>query len=236
MLTMDPSSPPSLLVRLRNAIRLKHYSIRTEQAYTDWIRRYVHFHGKRHPSVLGAADVEAFLSHLAVEGHVAAATQNQAKAAILFLDREVLELVLPWLDNVARAKMPIRLPVVLTRTEVASVLGKLRGVHALLGGLLYGSGLRIMEGVRLRVQDVDVPHRQIVVRNGKGFKDRLTMIPDRLLDALTQQLTDARRIHEDDLAEGRGKRLAAVRPGPQVAQRWSRMVLAIRVPRKSMLT
>ena len=171
---MDPSPPPppTLLVRVRNSIRLKHYSIRTEQAYTDWIRRYVHFHGKRHPSALGAADVEAFLSYLASEGNVAAATQNQAKAALLFLYREVLEIELPWLDNVTRAKTPIRLPVVLTRAEVAAVLSKLRGVHKLLGGLLYGAGLRIMEGVRLRVQDVDLPRRQILIRNGKGFKDR----------------------------------------------------------------
>ena len=135
---MDPSSPSNLLVRLRNAIRLKHYSIRTEQGYTDWIRRYVHFHGKRHPSALGAADVEAFLSHLAVEGRVAAATQNQAKAALLFLYREVLKVELPWLDNVARAKAPTRLPVVLTVGEVAAVLNELRGVHALLGSLFYG--------------------------------------------------------------------------------------------------
>lgn len=167
---MDPSPPPTLLARVRNAIRLKHYSIRTEQAYTDWIRRYVHFHGKRHPSALGAADVEAFLSYLACEGKVAAATQNQAKAALLFLYREVLEIELPWLDNVVRAKTPIRLPVVLTRTEVAAVLAKLRGVHKLLGGLLYGAGLRIMEGVRLRVQDVDLPRRQILIRNGKGSR------------------------------------------------------------------
>ena len=202
---MHPSSPPPpLLARVRNAIRLKHYSIRTEQAYTEWIRRYVHFHGKRHPSVLGAAEVEAFLSHLAVEGHVAAATQNQAKAALLFLYREVLKLELEWLDNIARAKTPIRLPVVLTRAEAAAVLDNLRGAHALLGALLYGAGLRIMEGVRLRVQDVDLMHRQIVVRNGKGYKDRVTMIPDRLSGDLTRQLAASKRIHQSDLAEGRG--------------------------------
>jgi integron integrase len=201
---MDPPPPSTLLERVRNAIRLKHYSIRTEQAYTDWIRRYVHFHGKRHPSVLGAEDVEAFLSHLAVEGHVAAATQNQAKAALLFLYREVLNADLPWLDHVVRAKAPVRLPIVLTRAEVATLLAKLRGVHALLGCLLYGAGLRIMEGVRLRIQDVDLQRRQIVVRNGKGFKDRVTMLPDRLLDDLARQLAHARRVHDDDLARGRG--------------------------------
>jgi integron integrase len=222
---MDPSPPPTLLVRVRNAIRLKHYSIRTEQAYTDWIRRYVHFHGKRLPSVLGAAEVEAFLSHLACERTVAAATQNQAKAALLFLYREVLEIELPWLDNVVRAKTPIRLPVVLTRTEVAAVLDKLRGAHALLGGLLYGAGLRIMEGVRLRIQDVDLPRRQIVVRNGKGFKDRVTMIPDRLIDTLKRQPAEARRIHENDLAEGRGNvwlPFALARKWPNAGREWCR--------------
>ena len=183
---------------------MKHYSIRTEQAYTEWIRRYVLFHDKRHLPALGAADVEAFFSHLAVEAHVAAATQNQAKAALLFLYREVLKIDLPWLDNVTRAKAPSRLPVVLTRAEVAAVLNELHGVHALLGGLLYGSGLRIMEGVRLRVQDIELSRRQIVVRNGKGFKDRVTMIPDRLIGDLTRQLTEAKRIHERDLVTSRG--------------------------------
>jgi integron integrase len=220
---MDSSPPPTLLARVCSTIRLKHYSIRTEQAYTDWIRRYVHFHGKRHPSDLGAADVEAFLSHLAVEGHVAAATQNQAKAALLFLYREVLNVELPWLDSVARAKTPIRLPIVLTRAEVGAVLSKLRGVHALLGGVLYGAGLRIMEGVRLRVQDVDLARRQIVVRNGKGFKDRVTVIPDRLVGELTRQLVEARRIHDNDLAEGQGYvwlPFALARKWPNAGREW----------------
>jgi integrase len=146
---MDPPGPASspLLARVRSTIRLKHYSIRTEQAYCDWIRRFILHHGKRHPSGLGAAEVEEFLTHLAVAGNVSAATQNQAKSALLFLYREVLDVELPWLDNVQRAKTPGRLPVVLTRDEVAAVLGRLRGVHALIGALLYGTGLRIMEGV-----------------------------------------------------------------------------------------
>src|SRR5437764_7303884 len=150
---MDPRKL-SLLNQVRDKIRLKHYSIRTEQAYCDWIRRFILFHGKRHPADMGAPDVEVFLTHLAVAGHVAAATQNQAQSALLFLYREVLELELPWLDNVERAKSSRRLPVVLTEDEVASVLGCLRGVHAIIGRLLYGTGMRIMEGVRLRVKDV----------------------------------------------------------------------------------
>ena len=177
---MDPSSAPRLLARVRAKIRLKHYSIGTEQAYADWIRRYVLFHGKRHPSALGATEVEAFLTHLAVEGKVAAAPQNQAKAALLFLYREVLAVELPWLDNVTRAKQPARLPIVLTRDEVTRILARLRGVHALIGALLYGTGLRVMEGVRVRVQDIDFDRRHIIVRDGKGSKDRKTMLPDRL--------------------------------------------------------
>jgi len=172
---MHPSSATPLLAQVRAKIRVTHYSIRTEQAYADWIRRYVLFHGKRHPSALGADEVEAFLSHLAVVGNVAAATQNQAKAALLFLYREVLGIELPWLDNVAHAKQPVRLPIVLTRDETTRIIARLRGVHALIGALRYGAGLRIMEGVRLRVKDIDFDRRQIVVRDGKGSKDRMTM-------------------------------------------------------------
>src|SRR5262245_58645689 len=172
------TSPPKLLDRVRHKIRLRHYSLRTEQAYLDWIRRFILFHGKRHPETLGAADVEAFLTHLAVEHNVAAATQNLAKSAILFLYRDVLERDLPWLQNVERARTPARLPVVLTRVEVAAVLARLRGTHALIGRLLFGSGMRIMEGARLRVKDVDFARREILIRDGKGFKDRVTMLPE----------------------------------------------------------
>ena len=220
---MDPSSPPPLLTQVRAKIRLKHYSIRTEQAYTDWIRRYVLFHGKRHPSALGASEVEAFLTHLAVEGNVAASTQNQAKSAVLFLYREVLGIELPWLDKVARAKRLARLPVVLTRGEVARILAHLRGVHALIGALLYGAGLRIMEGVRLRVQDVDFERRQILVRNGKGFKDRLTMLPDRAAPALRDQLDFAHDVHRRDLADGEGDvwlPFALARKWPNAGREW----------------
>ena len=220
---MDPSSAPPLLSRVRAKIRLKHYSIRTEQAYADWIRRYVLFHGKRHPSALGAPEVEAFLTHLAVEGKVAAATQNQAKAALLFLYREVLGVELPWLDNVTPAKQPGRLPIVLTRDEATRILARLRGVHVLIGSLLYGTGLRIMEGVRLRVQDIDFDRRQIVVRDGKGSKDRMTMLPDRLARRMRTQMDAAHEIHAADLADGDGDvwlPYALARKWPAAGREW----------------
>ena len=218
---MDP--PPALLTRVRDAIRLKHYSLRTEQAYVDWIRRYIVFHGKRHPSDLGSEDIEHFLSHLAVERQVAASTQNQAKSALLFLYREVLEVELPWLDGVVTAKTPSRLPVVLTEREVMSVLRRLRGVHRLLGCRLYGSGLRILEALRLRVQDLELPRRQIIVRDGKGAKDRVTVVPDRLITALAEQLNRARRMHDADLASGSGAVWlphALARKWPNAARAW----------------
>ena len=188
---MDPNPHPTrLLDQVRHRIRLKHYSIRTEQAYVDWIRRYIHFHGKRHPAVMGAPDIEAFLTDLAVGRNVAAATQNQARSALLFLYREILAIELPWLENVQPAKTSTRLPVVLTRTEVASVLDRLGGTHRLIGALLYGSGMRIMEGVRLRVKDVEFARSEIVVRDGKGAKDRMTMLPRNLAPRLRAHLVD----------------------------------------------
>jgi integron integrase len=190
---------------VRDRIRLRHYSIRTEQAYVDWIRRFVVFHGKRHPDVLGAPEVTAFLTHLAVGRNVAAATQNQAKSALLFLYRDVLGRDLPWLDQVERACTPARLPVVLTREEVAAVLARLGGTHRLLGRLLYGSGLRIMEGVRLRVKDVDFARREILVRDGKGAKDRVTMLPRGLAGALRAHLAEVQERHALDLADGFGE-------------------------------
>lgn len=159
---------PRLLDRVRTAARLRHYSRRTEAAYVAWIRRYIVFHGKRHPAEMGAAEVTRFLSSLAVAGRVAASTQNQALSALLFLYRDVLELDLPWLDGVVRAKRPDRLPVVLTREEVAAVLRPLTGAPRLMACLLYGSGLRLLECCRLRVQDVDFGRNQIVVRAGKA--------------------------------------------------------------------
>jgi len=198
-----PASP--LLGQVRDKIRVKHYSIRTEQAYCDWIKRFILYHGKRHPAGMGASEVEAFLTDLAVRGQVAAATQNQAKSALLFLYREVLGVELPWLDNVEQAKAPMRLPIVLTRDEVAGVLARLHGVHALIGALLYGTGMRIMEAVRLRVKDVDFARGEIIVRDGKGRKDRRTMLPARLRSALREQVAFAHGVHQTDLADGFGE-------------------------------
>ena len=189
---------------MRGKIRLKHYSIRTEQAYVDWIKRFILHFDKQHPKDLGAAEVEAFLTHLAVNGKVAASTQNQAKSALLFLYKEVLAMELPWLDNVERAKVPKRLPVVLTRDEVQAVLSRLNGTHWLIASLLYGAGMRIMECVRLRVKDVDFSRREILVRDGKGFKDRVTMLPQALIQPLQQHLLKVRQLHEDDLSKGEG--------------------------------
>ena len=203
-MTTDPSHAPKLLDQVRGKIRLKHYSIRTEQAYVDWIKRFILHFGKRHPRELGAADVEAFLTHLAVAGNVAASTQNQAKSALLFLYREVLETELPWLDNVERARAPKRLPVVLTRDEVHAVLSRLSGTHWLIASLLYGAGLRIMEALRLRVKDVEFSRKEILVRDGKGFKDRVTMLPAALAAPLTDHLKRVKALHEQDLAAGRG--------------------------------
>ncbi|BCB26152.1 integron integrase [Sulfurimicrobium lacus] len=184
---------------------MKHYSIRTEQTYVDWIKRYIFFHGKRHPKDMGAHDVEAFLTHLAVNGKVAASTQNQAKSALLFLYREVLEIQLPWLDNVTQAKAPKRLPVVLTMSEVQSVLSRLRGTHALIASLLYGGGMRLMEAVRLRVKDVEFARHEIVVREGKGFKDRVTMLPEAMVVPLKAYLARVKAMHDEDLAQGFGE-------------------------------
>jgi integron integrase len=215
---------PRLLDSLRDRIRLKHYSIRTEHAYVNWVRRFILFHGKRHPKELGAADVEAFLSHLAVAGRVAASTQNQAKSALLFLYKEVLGLELPWLKNVENAKRPQRLPVVLGREEVASVLGRMNGLNGLIARLLYGSGLRVMEAVRLRLKDLDLERLEIVVRDGKGGKDRVTMLPASLVSALRAQLAVARALHIRDLAEGFGAvwlPFALERKYPNAAREWA---------------
>jgi integron integrase len=201
---MDTPDSPRLLARVRAKIRLKHYSIRTEQAYVVWIKRFIWFHGKQHPATLGPAEVEAFLTDLAVTREVAAPTQNQAKSALLFLYKEVLGIELPWLDRVEKAKAPLRLPIVLTRDEVAGVLGQMRGVHALIGRLLYGTGMRVMECMRLRVKDIDFARREILIRDGKGLKDRVTVLPRAIIPELREQLDAAREVHERDLAAGFG--------------------------------
>jgi len=201
----EGTSPPKLLEQLRTALRVRRYSLRTEAAYVDWVRRFILFHGKRHPRSLAASEVQAFLSHLAVERHVSSSTQNQAKAALLFLYSAVLEVDLPWLGEVVQAKRPARLPVVLTSGEVRTILDQMEGSMALVAQVLYGTGMRLMEGLRLRVKDVDFDRREIVVRDGKGGKDRVTMLPDRLVAPLQAHLERVRALHERDLAEGFGE-------------------------------
>jgi len=199
-------------------------SIRTEEAYVGWVRRFIFANGKRHPRELGAREVEAFLTHLAMHGRVAASTQNQALSALLFLYREVLQQELPWMENIRRAKRPERLPVVLSREEVAALLEEMNGVTWLMASLLYGAGLRLMECVRLRVQDVDFVRREITVRQGKGGKDRRTMLPAIIVDALQGQLAEARRVHERDLAAGFGAVWlpnALARKYPNAAREWA---------------
>lgn len=196
--------PPRLLARVREAVRARHYSRRTEKAYVGWTRRYILFHNKRHPSEMGAAEVTQYLSSLAVQGQVAASTQNQALSALLFLYRVVLELDLPWLDDVVRAKRPARLPVVLTRDEVRAVLRHLRGTSRLMAILLYGAGLRLLECARLRVKDVDFGRKQLIVRGGKGDKDRTTPLPAVATADLARQLELAKTQHDLDLQRGAG--------------------------------
>ena len=201
----DVPRQPKLLDRMRIHLRTRHYSIRTEQAYVDWARRFILFHGKRHPQEMGAAEVGAFLSHLAVERQVSASTQNQAKAALLYLYKQVLEIDLPWLDEVVQAKRPQRLPVVLTPSEVRELLLHMEGTTGLIAQLLYGTGMRLMEALRLRVKDVEFSRREIIVREGKGNKDRVTVLPENLLIPLRAQLEKARALHEKDLAAGLGR-------------------------------
>jgi integron integrase len=195
--------PKKLLDQVRDAARLKHYSIRTEQAYVNWIKRYILFHNIRHPKEMGNSEIEVFLTHLAVKENVAASTQNQALSALLFLYREVLRQELGPIDAL-RAQKPKRLPTVLTREEVHRVLAQLSGTRRLMAQLLYGSGLRLMECMRLRVKDVDFGQHQIVVRDGKGNRDRVTMLPESLVTPLQEHLLRVKRLHDEDLARGHG--------------------------------
>jgi integron integrase len=202
----DQADPPKprLLDRVREAIRTRHYSRRTEKAYVAWIRRYIFFHDKRHPAGMGAAEITRFLTSLAVDGRVAASTQNQALSALLFLYREVLQQEVPWLDDLVYAKRPHHVPVVLTRDEVRSILTEIHGVPRLMAVLLYGAGLRLLECAQLRVKDVDLARNQIVVRAGKGSKDRLTMLPAAIKDGLARHLEAVRDQHQADLRAGAG--------------------------------
>lgn len=219
-----PNQEPKLLDQVRAKIRYKHYSIRTEQAYTDWIRRFILHFGKRHPREMGAAEIRQFLTHLAVEGRVSASTQNQARCALLFLYKEVLETELPWLDDVEQAKAPKRLPVVLNRDEVQAILSRLQGTHWLIASLLYGTGMRILECLRLRVLDVDFKRREILIRDGKGNKDRVTMLPVTLVVTLQAHLQKVKALHDSDLAQGFGEvylPFALDRKYPNAAREWS---------------
>jgi integron integrase len=200
-----PPSAPRLLDRLRQQVRLRHLSYRTEQAYVQWVKRYVRYHGLRHPEHMGAPEAEAFLNHLASERNVAASTQNQALAALLFLYNHVLDAPIGHMDGLVRARRPHRLPVVLSHEEVQALLHHLRGTYRLFASLLYGTGMRISGGLRLRVKDLDFDRRIITVRSGKGDRDRHTMLPDSLRPALERQVGRVRALHEEDLAAGGGR-------------------------------
>ena len=199
------SQPPKLLDRVREAVRVRNYSRRTEEAYVYWIRKYIVFHGKKHPSTIGAREMSAFLTWLAVERRVSASTQNQALSALLFLYRHVLGQEVGDVSPVVRARTPERMPVVLSREEVSAVLAQLTGTMKLVVMLLYGAGLRLLECLELRVKDIDVDRREILIRQGKGQKDRVTMLPLAATALLTAHLDSVRRQHHDDLARGLGR-------------------------------
>jgi len=216
-------SKSPLLERVRNEIRVRHYSLRTEQAYIHWIRRFILFHNKRHPNEMGEPEISAFLTHLAVNRKVAASTQNQALSAILFLYQKVLGRKLEWVDDVVRAKRPRHIPVILSREEARCLLDEISGTNGLIVRVLYGTGMRKMECLRLRVQDIDFDYRQIVVRSGKGDKDRVTVIPDVLVEQLLKQLEKARAIHNHDLEQGYGEAalpFALARKYPNAGKEW----------------
>lgn len=193
-----------LLEEIRAQMRVRHYSLRTEEIYLGWIKRYVVFHGKRHPRDMGGPELEGFLSHLAVHGKVASSTQNQALSALLFLYREVLSIDLPWMENVVRAKRPRRVPTVLSRDEIQCLLTQMDGRPWLLASVLYGTGLRLMECLRLRIKDVDFARNEITVRDGKGGKDRRTVLPRSLVEPLQREVERARALHAADVVEGFG--------------------------------
>lgn len=220
----ESAPKPKLLDQVRRLIRTKHYSLQTERAYVFWIRRYVLFHRKRHPADMGKVEIEAFLSHLATDKHVAASTQNQALSALLLLYRDVLGVQLPWLDGLTRAKKPKRLPVVLTREEVDRLLAQIEGTVGLFMQLLYGTGMRISECCTLRVTDVDFARRVITVRHGKGGKDRVTVLPERVVEPLKQHLVRVKAVHQSELRQGRGDvelPFALARKYPRAAYQWT---------------
>lgn len=215
--------PPKLLDRVREAIRVRHYSRRTEEAYVTWIRRYIVFHRKTHPAQMGASEISQFLTWLAVDRQISASTQNQALSALLFLYKAVLTIEIGPVPPVVRARTPERLPVVLSREEISAILKQLTGTERLVAMLLYRAGLRLEECLELRVKDVDFDRHQIVVRQGKGRKDRVTMLPAAAREALSGHLADVRRIHEADVARGFGRVVlpfALDRKFPNAATEW----------------
>jgi integron integrase len=223
----NPHAPagnkPRLLDRVRNTIRTLHYSRRTEKAYVSWIKRYIFFNNKRHPDELGEDEITAFLNYLAVELKVSASTQNQARNAILFLYKNVLGKDLEWLEGIVQAKGPRRLPVVLSRSEVAEVLRHIEGTPWLISSLMYGSGMRLLECCHLRVKDLDFDTRQLTVRDGKGQKDRVTVLPLKLVKPLSAHLERVQQQHERDLKMGAGSvelPFALSRKNPRAAWQW----------------
>ncbi len=223
--SFENKNAPKLLDQVRSEIRKRHYSLRTEQSYIHWIKRFILFHGKCHPREMGAVEIEAFLSDLAVQQNVAASTQNLALSALLFLYREVLGVDLPWLDGITRAKKPQRRPVVLSRSEVRRLLDELPADEpGLIARLLYGTGMRLMEGVRLRVKDLDLSRGEILVRDGKGAKDRVTVLPQTLAEPLRAHLTVRRSVYERDRAQARANVWlphALARKYPRAAGEWA---------------
>jgi integron integrase len=218
-----PAQPPKLLERARRAMRARHYSARTEEAYIGWIRRYILFHNKRHPEAMGPDEVNEFLTSLAVDGKVAASTQNQALSALLFLYRQVLDSALPWLTDLVRARRPVRLPVVLTEAEVRMLLAEMEGTPKLIALLLYGGGLRLMECLQLRVKDINFSRHEIFIRDPKGRRDRLTVLPRAAEESLRAHLERVRALHEKDKAEGFGRVVlptALARKFPNAAKEW----------------
>jgi integron integrase len=212
-----------LLDQVRAVLRTRHYSYRTEKTYIEWSIQYIRFHDIKHPKEMGAAEVEAFLTHLAVERTVAASTQNQALAALLFLYREVLSVDLPWLEKFTPAKKSSHIPVVLTKAEVKIITSQLKETNWLIANLLYGAGLRLQEALRLRVKDLDFGFKQIVVRDGKGGKDRFTVLPTILIEPLQKQLVMAEKLHEQDLRRGLGRvkmPFALARKYPNAEKEW----------------
>jgi integron integrase len=203
--TTEPDRKPKLLDRLREALRSRHYSRRTEETYCLWVRRFIYFHKIRHPAEMAEPEINAFLTHLAVKDRVSASTQTQALSALVFLYRNVLKREIGELEGLIRARKPKRLPIVLTKDEVRAVITELEGQNRLIAGLMYGAGLRLMECLRLRVQDLDFSANQITVRDGKGSKDRLTMLPQGIKEPLKEHLKGVQTIHQRDLKEGWGR-------------------------------